>query len=77
MAKRVNTASFKGMLHLMSEGLIIEEFGKKEDDPSEFYNITDLLEGDFAGKMITITIKEEQLIPSIDESELKDSADEE
>jgi hypothetical protein len=68
MAKRVNSASFKGYLH---KTLVIEEFGKREDDPSEFFDLKTLLEEDFVGKMVSITIKEEQMIPSLDEADIE------
>jgi hypothetical protein len=71
MAKRVNTASFKGMLHYNGDTIIIEEFGKG-DEPSEFFDLRSLLEDDFAGKVISITIKEELLIPSVDEADFDD-----
>lgn len=54
--KRTNKISGKGILH---DDLIIEVLGKKEEDPSEFYNLFELLE-DFVGKHISITITEDQ-----------------
>jgi hypothetical protein len=57
MAKRVHSVSFKGILH---DDHIIEELGKN-DEPSEYYSLIKELEN-FKGKMVSITIKEENIV---------------
>lgn len=58
MAKRVHSVALKGIL---LDGNIIEELGKKTDDPSEFFSLLEILE-EFRGKNVAITIKEEQSV---------------
>ena len=61
--KRTHTISGKGILH---EDFILEVLGKKEEDPSEFYNLLELLEP-FKGKSVTINIKEDQIVEQAEE----------
>lgn len=54
MAKRVHSVSLKGILH---DDNIVEELGKN-DEPSEYYSLAEILD-EFRDKMVSITIKEE------------------
>lgn len=60
MAKRVNSASFKGLLEIdwQTGKLEITEVTKESEDT---YNIGDVL-NEFNGKTVTFTIKEEEAI---------------
>jgi hypothetical protein len=53
----------KGILH---EDFILEVLGKK-DEPSEFYNLIDLME-EFIGKSVTFSIKEEDIVQQAEEN---------
>jgi hypothetical protein len=57
MAKRINSIALKGILH---DDHIVEELGKG-DEPSEYYSLISILE-EFKGKMVSITIKEENIV---------------
>ncbi len=58
MAKRIHSVSLKGILQ---NDNIVEELGKKPEDPSEFYSLEEILD-EFRGKMVSITIKEEAAV---------------
>jgi hypothetical protein len=63
MAKKKVSISLKGILH---NDNIIEEFGKKEEDPSEFHSLEEILD-QFRNKHISISINEEASIEPMEE----------
>ncbi|PPB12846.1 YonK family protein [Brevibacillus laterosporus] len=70
MAKRSHSLSLKG-LFIHQTGLVQEETRNKEtkEFDKSFYNLYDLLK-EFDSKQVSITIKEDDEIESIDENEL-------
>lgn len=73
MAKRVNSASFKGKLDIdWSLGELILTESTKEGDFE--YSLTELLD-EFNGKTISFSIKEEDTIAPIDEFNVSSETD--
>lgn len=75
MAKRVNSASIKGTLDIdwnLKSGIVTEV---TRDGDSVEYDLFKLLE-EFNGKEISISIKEEYKLPTIDEVDVSAIADE-
>lgn len=75
MAKRVNSASIKGTLDIdwnLKSGIVTEI---TRDGDSVEYDLFRLLE-EFNGKEISISIKEEYKLPTIDEVDVSAIADE-
>ncbi|MFJ7982447.1 YonK family protein [Lysinibacillus xylanilyticus] len=73
MAKRVNSASLKGKLDIdwaLGSGILTET---TKDGDFE-YDLFKLIE-EFNGKAITISIKEEDTLPTIDEYNVSDESD--
>lgn len=74
MAKRVNSASIKGTLDIdwnLKSGIVTEI---TRDGDSVEYDLFRLLE-EFNGKEISISIKEEYKLPTIDEADVSAIAD--
>lgn len=73
MAKRVNSASFKGKLDIdWSLGELILTESTKEGDFE--YSLTQLLD-EFNGKTVSFSIKEEDVIAPIDEFNVSSETD--
>lgn len=73
MAKRVNSASFKGQLDIdWSLGALILTESTKDGDFE--YSLTELLD-EFNGKTVSFTIKEEDVIAPIDEFNVSSETD--
>jgi hypothetical protein len=71
--KRAHSIAGKGILH---DNFILEVLGKK-DEPSEFYNLIELME-EFVGKNVTFSIKEEDIVKQAEEDiDVNDNQEEE
>lgn len=63
MAKRVHSVSLKGQLHSDN---VVEEFNKIDgEEVSQFFDLAEVLKA-FHGKSITISIKEEAPLPTLE-----------
>jgi len=63
MAKKVHQYSLKGDYY--HDKQVIAEFDKKTEE-TEYYSLQDIL-GKFDGKPITISIREEDVVPTVDD----------
>lgn len=71
--KRTHSIAGKGILH---DDFILEVLGKK-DEPSEFYNLLELIE-EFIGKNVTFSMKEENIVQQAEENiDVEDDQEEE